>query len=29
MGYDMIEMTKETGVATIKLDRPKALNALC
>jgi len=29
MGYDMIELTKEGGVATIKLDRPKALNALC
>ncbi len=29
MGYDMIELTKEGGVATIRLDRPKALNALC
>jgi len=29
MGYDMIELTKEGGVATIQLDRPKALNALC
>ena len=29
MGYDMIELTKDGGVATIKLDRPKALNALC
>ena len=29
MGYDMIEITKEGAVATIKLDRPKALNALC
>ncbi len=29
MGYDMIELTKDGSVATIKLDRPKALNALC
>ena len=29
MGYDMIELTKDGGIATIKLDRPKALNALC
>ena len=29
MGYEMIELTKDGGVATIKLDRPKALNALC
>ena len=29
MGYDMIEITKEGAVATINLDRPKALNALC
>jgi len=28
MGYDMIELTTEGAVATIKLDRPKALNAL-
>lgn len=29
MVYDMIEVTKEGGVATIRFDRPKALNALC
>ena len=29
MGYDMIELTTDGSVATIKLDRPKALNALC
>ena len=29
MGYDMIELTKDGNVATLKLDRPKALNALC
>jgi len=29
MGYEMIELTKDGDVATIKLDRPKALNALC
>ena len=29
MKYDMIEATQEGGVKTIKLDRPKALNALC
>jgi len=29
MGYDMIELTTDGAVATIKLDRPKALNALC
>ena len=28
MGYDMIELTTDGAVATIKLDRPKALNAL-
>ncbi len=28
MGYDMIELTKDGSVATIQLDRPKALNAL-
>jgi len=28
MGYDMIELTTDGGVASIKLDRPKALNAL-
>ncbi|WP_409432474.1 enoyl-CoA hydratase [Litorimonas sp. RW-G-Af-16] len=28
MGYDMIELTKDGAVATIKLDRPKSLNAL-
>jgi len=28
MGYEMIELTTDGGVATIKLDRPKALNAL-
>lgn len=28
MGYDMIELTKDGAVATIQLDRPKALNAL-
>lgn len=28
MGYDMIELTMDGAVATIKLDRPKALNAL-
>ena len=26
MGYDMIELTTDGAVATIKLDRPKALN---
>lgn len=29
MNYDMIEVTRAGAVATIKLDRPKALNALC
>jgi len=29
MGYEMIELTTDGGVATLKLDRPKALNALC
>ncbi len=29
MKYDMIEVTREGGVKIIKLDRPKALNALC
>ncbi len=29
MGYEMIELTKDGSVATIMLDRPKALNALC
>lgn len=29
MNYDMIEVTRSGAVATIKLDRPKALNALC
>ena len=29
MKYDMIEVTQEGAVKTIKLDRPKALNALC
>lgn len=29
MKYEMIEVTREGGVATVKLDRPKALNALC
>lgn len=29
MKYDMIEVTQDGGVKTIKLDRPKALNALC
>lgn len=29
MNYEMIEVTREGAVATIKLDRPKALNALC
>jgi len=29
MEYDMIELTRDNRVATIKLDRPKALNALC
>jgi len=28
MSYDDIELTREGGVATIKMDRPKALNAL-
>lgn len=28
MGYDMIELTTDGAVATIKLERPKALNAL-
>ena len=28
MAYDFIELTTDGGVATIKLDRPKALNAL-
>lgn len=28
MGYELIELTTEGQVATIKLDRPKALNAL-
>jgi enoyl-CoA hydratase len=29
MKYDMIEVTQEGAVKTIRLDRPKALNALC
>ena len=29
MNYEMIEVTTNGAVATIKLDRPKALNALC
>lgn len=29
MKYEMIEVTQEGAVKTIKLDRPKALNALC
>ncbi|MGB0908589.1 MAG: enoyl-CoA hydratase-related protein, partial [Maricaulaceae bacterium] len=29
MNYEMIEVTREGAVATIRLDRPKALNALC
>jgi len=28
MAYDNIEVTRDGGVATIQLDRPKALNAL-
>jgi len=29
MTYEMIEFTKDTGVAKIRLNRPSALNALC
>jgi len=29
MAYNTLEVTKEGGVCTIKLNRPKALNALC
>ena len=29
MSYDMIEFTRDGGVAKIRLNRPKALNALC
>jgi len=29
MTYDMIEFTRDGGVAKIRLNRPKALNALC
>ena len=29
MKYEMIEVTQDGGVKTIRLDRPKALNALC
>ena len=29
MSYDMIEFTKDAGVAKIRFNRPKALNALC
>lgn len=29
MSYEMIEFTKDGGVAKIRLNRPKALNALC
>ena len=29
MSYEMIEFTKDAGVAKIRLNRPKALNALC
>ena len=29
MSYDMIEFTRDAGVAKIRLNRPKALNALC
>lgn len=29
MSYEMIEFTREAGVAKIRLNRPKALNALC
>ncbi len=29
MTYDMIEFTRDAGVAKIRLNRPKALNALC
>lgn len=29
MDYDMIELSRDSHVAIIKLDRPKALNALC
>ncbi len=29
MNYEMIELTRDGHVATIRLDRPKALNALC
>ena len=29
MNYEMIELTRDGRVATLRLDRPKALNALC
>ncbi len=29
MSYEMIEFTRDAGVAKIRLNRPKALNALC
>ncbi len=29
MSYEMIELTRDGHVATVRLDRPKALNALC
>jgi len=29
MNYEMIEVTRDGAVATVRLDRPKALNALC
>ena len=29
MNYEMIELTRDGHVATVRLDPPKALNALC